>query len=182
MNRLIQLVVILSLGVIAAGCTTTGYWTDRGRDAADIFTAAVGKDNGVKVRAGPVHAGIYAGADCAGLRGGEFAGHIERVMTWTREGSFPNVYDVDITLMSVESFKPNEMPTAKLRNKHFHALGVPVFCAGVGPDSSSFPWYYYTQFEVCLGCLRGIRLGVNPGELLDFLLGWTTLDIFSDDL
>ena len=26
------------------------------------------------------------------------------------------------------------------------------------------------------------RLGLNPGELLDFGLGWTTLDIFADDL
>ena len=26
------------------------------------------------------------------------------------------------------------------------------------------------------------RAGVNVGELIDFLLGWTTLDIFGDDL
>ena len=26
-----------------------------------------------------------------------------------------------------------------------------------------------------------IKLGFNPGELLDFILGWTTIDIFSDD-
>ncbi len=59
---------------------------------------------------------------------------------------------------------------------------MPIFCAGVGTAGSSFPWYYYTQCEVCLGVLRGVRLGVNPGELLDFLLGWTTLDTFNDDL
>jgi hypothetical protein len=28
----------------------------------------------------------------------------------------------------------------------------------------------------------GLRVGFNPGELVDFLLGWTTLDIYNDDL
>ena len=27
-----------------------------------------------------------------------------------------------------------------------------------------------------------IRQSVMPGELLDFILGWTTIDIFNDDL
>ncbi len=27
-----------------------------------------------------------------------------------------------------------------------------------------------------------LGLGFNPGELLDFILGWTTLDIFKDDI
>jgi len=27
-----------------------------------------------------------------------------------------------------------------------------------------------------------VKLGLNPGELLDFILGWTTLDIFHDDI
>ena len=28
----------------------------------------------------------------------------------------------------------------------------------------------------------GVRLEINLGELLDFVLGWTTLDIFNDDI
>ncbi len=27
-----------------------------------------------------------------------------------------------------------------------------------------------------------LRLGFNPGELLDFLLGWFTIDIYNDDI
>jgi len=27
-----------------------------------------------------------------------------------------------------------------------------------------------------------VRLGFNPGELLDFILGWTTIDIYGDDI
>ncbi len=42
---------------------------------------------------------------------------------------------------------------------------------------------YYTQLEVAAGALLvGARVGFNPGELLDFLLGWTTLDIYGDDV
>ncbi|MDT8390564.1 MAG: hypothetical protein RRC34_08670 [Lentisphaeria bacterium] len=41
---------------------------------------------------------------------------------------------------------------------------------------------YYTQIEVVVGVLGSIRLGFNPGELLDFILGWTTLDIYGDEL
>lgn len=46
--------------------------------------------------------------------------------------------------------------------------------------SKSLP--YFSQIDVVVGIGRGIRLGCNPGELLDFLLGWTTVDIFNDDL
>jgi hypothetical protein len=30
--------------------------------------------------------------------------------------------------------------------------------------------------------LQNVRCGFNPGELLDFILGWTTIDIFKDDI
>jgi len=55
-----------------------------------------------------------------------------------------------------------------------------------GFTENETPWRqrlaYYTEGEVALGCHYTVRLGVNPGELLDFLLGWTTLDIYGDDL
>jgi hypothetical protein len=41
---------------------------------------------------------------------------------------------------------------------------------------------YWTQIEVIGDVGVGCRLGFNPGELLDFILGWTTIDIFDDDL
>ena len=41
---------------------------------------------------------------------------------------------------------------------------------------------YYTQVEVVIAIIGSLRLGFNPGELLDFLVGWTTLDIYGDDL
>ena len=41
---------------------------------------------------------------------------------------------------------------------------------------------YYTQLEVFIGALGTLRLGLNPGELVDFSLGWTGIDIYGDDL
>jgi hypothetical protein len=32
-----------------------------------------------------------------------------------------------------------------------------------------------------LGLGGTLRLGFNPGELLDFILGWTAIDIYNDD-
>ena len=45
-----------------------------------------------------------------------------------------------------------------------------------------FPLSYYTQIEAEVGLVGSVRIGFNPGELLDFLLGWTTLDVFGDDI
>lgn len=41
---------------------------------------------------------------------------------------------------------------------------------------------YLTQIEVSTGIGGTLRFGFNPFELLDFILGWTTIDIFSDDI
>jgi len=40
---------------------------------------------------------------------------------------------------------------------------------------------FWTQIDLALGVYWPIRIGFNPGELLDFLLGWTALDIYGDD-
>ena len=50
------------------------------------------------------------------------------------------------------------------------------------PDCRTPHWSYLTQIEAVVGLGPTIRLGFNPGELLDFFFGWTTLDLFQDDL
>ena len=59
------------IGVVGCmiGCTTP-YAIDRKRDAADIFTAAVGLGGGVKARVGPLRTGLVADIGLAGLRSG----------------------------------------------------------------------------------------------------------------
>jgi hypothetical protein len=36
-------------------------------------------------------------------------------------------------------------------------------------------------FLLSIGLYYGVRAGVNVNEAVDFLLGWTTLDIMGDD-
>jgi hypothetical protein len=43
------------------------------------------------------------------------------------------------------------------------------------------PAYYYTQIELSVGLFGGLRIGLNPGELIDALAGIFTFDPFSDD-
>ena len=50
-----------------------------------------------------------------------------------------------------------------------------------GPTLQGSP-ALYTQLEVVIGLGGTLRLGFNPGVLLDFLLGWFTIDISYDDI
>ena len=43
------------------------------------------------------------------------------------------------------------------------------------------PGYYFTQIDITAGAYYGIRFGVNPGEFIDFLLGWLKIDLYNDD-
>lgn len=45
-----------------------------------------------------------------------------------------------------------------------------------------YPKSYLFQIEVYVGVGLGIRLGFNFAELLDFIFGFTTIDILDDDL
>lgn len=73
---------------------------------------------------------------------------------------------------------------SELRHKDYEAIGifVPLISWVDEPNNPSTKWVYNTQIEVAVGLVGTLRLGFNPGELLDFLLGWTTVDIFNDDL
>jgi hypothetical protein len=167
--------LILSLAVIATltGCSTT-YMVDRRRDAADILTLGVGLGLGAKVRVGPLQTGLLFESDMAALRGGEFVNY--------KEGA----YNEEFLFTGMEIFAPEEFkPPYPQRGKTFKAYGglswIP-FVHLVNEETEMHCYSYYTQIEL-VGALYGsVRVGVNPGELVDFVLGWTTIDIFNDDV
>jgi hypothetical protein len=167
-------VILALLLPLLAGCANE-YWPNRLHDAADIFTLIVGYGGGVKARVGPLHAGLFAGTDYAGLRGGE-AG------LFPNDAAFPN--DGELTLVSAEDFFcPGE------RDKSFKARGGfllagPSYSTTVSPFEwhlHSHPFYYYTEIEAAIGIGGTLRAGFNPGEFVDFLLGFVGIDIFHDD-
>jgi hypothetical protein len=191
MKKLHHIVEVLAIAVTLTGCASTkAYFVDRGRDAADVVTVTVGAGLGAKARIGPLHAGILASFDAMGIRGGHIGGYDTfRTIGW------------DTTLSCVDAFYCDT--TTKQRNKDYTAEtylsaesgkskfmpdphgGVPFICvpkcnAGVKPPQSC-P-YYYTQIEAVLAVGPSVRVGFNPGELLDFFLGWFGIDIMNDDI
>ena len=168
---------------IYAGSAPSDYLTDRLRDGADVFTATVGKGGGVKVRVGPLRAGLFFNHDRAGLRGGEFYRSIPKnyvtssdFFTWT----YP--LDLDLILFSHEGFltgRSERHKSATFRKKKFASESA--FVLSWCEERYRSP-YYYTQIETAFGIGGTIRLGFNPGELLDFIVGWLKIDLYKDDL
>ena len=43
-------------------------------------------------------------------------------------------------------------------------------------------WSIYSDIHIVCALGAGFRIGINPGEIADFILGWCMIDIFHDDL
>ncbi len=174
---------LLLVAVSNSGCA--GYFARRLDDACDIFTAtAEVKSVGFKAQMGPWGGlGVY-GSDSDAFGVGFIGGQRTR-------------YDfTDVTMPPfvgfVQKFRNFEDDR---RRKEFHVVqswGVPYLRPQTNPSgfSGGFKeagdWRRvaprYTQVEIAIGFWGGIRLGMNFGELIDFLVGWTTLDVFGDDV
>jgi hypothetical protein len=163
------------LAASLSGCATTGdYLANRGRDLADIVTIGTGLGGGAKARIGPIQTGLFADMQMIALRGGHFPCENDGHM-------FPSNCELEVLVVGFESFNPKTgRSVAKPRRKSFTAEGHDIpFVMIVDPPGSPA---YYTQIEVAGGLLLNLRLGFNPGELLDFILGWGNIDIFRDDI
>jgi hypothetical protein len=185
MKPSLQMLLISSLSLIITGCASTkAFFADRGRDALDMVTLGAGIGWGAKVRTGPLQTGLLADMSMASLRGGEL--HVDSRKSPSGEPTLL-AYEGQVIACGSEIFESCDLP----RNKNFVAStwlheepkGA-FFYRGVQPkqDPAVHVPYYWTQFEVVADVGIGIRAGVNPGEILDFILGWTTLDIFHDDI
>jgi hypothetical protein len=42
--------------------------------------------------------------------------------------------------------------------------------------------YLFSQIEIVAAVGPSIRIGVNPGEILDFVVGWLGFDLYDDDI
>ncbi|MBP7281765.1 MAG: hypothetical protein KBA66_09325 [Leptospiraceae bacterium] len=146
------------------------YVKDRIMDLRDIIiiTGSVGFMGGVKAQVGPVGLGLYAEdgggighsgiplAAESGIRNGEVGSHKTRELIFVINKTSSNPSDSDKDMRSQKRCKSYE-----------NSLDNP----------SS-----YTRLGIGLGFIIGAKLEVNPGELLDFLLGFFLLDIYKDDI
>jgi hypothetical protein len=175
MRRAALLVLILA-PAMASGCSSRGYFADRSNDAKDIFTVTVGVGGGAKARVGPVHTGVIMSFGSAGLRNGHFGQSIGE-----------DNFDVELLVVPVEEesgkwyFSQEGVNFGDERGKDYSRATSRVPFVTTGIDSGVTP-HYWSQIEVAGGLGLTVRLGFNPGELLDFLLGWFGIDIYGDDI
>jgi len=154
--------------ILCTGCAGTGYLADRARDAGDVFTATGGVGMGASVKCAFLNLGAISFADKAGLRAGEFYTDPEDGTTFAGQS--------DLLLMGETVFRT---PETRRRGTDIHDikfLGVSEVPTG-GRSMGQM-----TQFEIAGALGVGLRLGVNPGELVDFFLGWAYVDVFGDDM
>jgi len=175
MKTIFALAILLSLALATSGCATCGYLLDRGRDAADIFTATLGIGCGIKARAGPIQPALFQNADLCGLRTGQiFWNGNDLILNDELYTPFP-LKKWQLT-SGTETFRIDTSPIPEERAKYVVAYSpFPGIAIGT-------PATFYTQIELAGGLGLTLRLGFNAGELLDFILGWSTLDILNDDI
>jgi len=181
MRTRVCLALFASLAALSSGCATSGPGLDHQRDAADIVTLSLGFGLGVKARAGPVQFGLlYDGTEFVGLRGGTTYCLARRKPPGTS-------LETVTMLLNFEEFLPDAETTRLTfdRRKAFCSVGVLVFT--ITEPRGDLHWhetapYYYTQLEAVVAIGPSVRVGINPGELVDFILGWFGADIYNDDL
>lgn len=175
--------VLLSAAcAVCSGCASSGYLKDRMHDGADVFTATAGKGFGVQTRVGPAHVGLLGAGDRVGIRGGQVLPlRSSAGPSFIDSGAYGGEYCIGV--FGYEYFGTMAGTENGGRHKEFET----IFCFIPTGESlkSGKPVLnpaYWTQIEVVAGVGISLRLGFNPGELVDFLLGWFGLDIYSDDL
>ncbi len=182
-NRAIKLCYLsMVIALFSCGCASdymSAYMKDRDNDALDVFSVTAGIGLGAKVRVSCFNAGELSYGEATGLRGGSLIPQ-KFIDAWSP--------DLETTVIGFQDYENKDG-----RGKTFHSMTI----CGVGilrsedPKTHNmsffdynyeiFPVYYFTQIEVIFALGAGFRLGFNPGELIDFIVGWTTIDIFNDD-
>ena len=199
--KTILLSIVISVGY---GCQSN-YWEDRKNDSLDLFSFSYGYGLGVKPRIGPIAVSpFYYYRANKGFKCGEFYDNQERDTDSSYMMPFTYLEGFQGGLMADKRNKAYTSAGALifvLAMPYRGSSWIPILPPG-GPDvkiSSSEKETpegkenvydpnkethisFYTDIEVMIALGAGAKIGFNPGELVDFLLGWTTLDIFNDDV
>ena len=152
-----------------SGCA---YLHDRGRDACDMVTLAAEAQTvnvSFQVSKGVLGYGLAYGPG-VGLRSG----------TW---GIFQSS-EINAVLFGFKTLAPSAGDQERHKGYDYSYSWNPW-----EHEEENFfgtyeegEWFNAWQVEVAAGLGIGARAGVNLAEILDFILGWTTLDICKDDI
>jgi hypothetical protein len=184
----------LSLALCQAGCGSR-YARDRLADFVDVFDMELGFGPGLDVR---------GRASCIGTGLGVSK---QRVLAWHgRQFGFAERAAAGVLLASVTEVREESYSLGTLGRApaeydehcaHRHDLKCLLSLAHWEDDrqahvpshesaqSNLWPPHWWQALDAEFGGafgVVGLHVGISPGQLLDFLLGWTTLDIVGDDL
>ncbi|UDQ98339.1 hypothetical protein AAEX28_15345 [Lentisphaerota bacterium WC36G] len=163
MKRFFSILVVLVEVILISGCMSinendSNYAVDRKRDFNDIFHTAVMLGAGGKIQTGPINLSL-------GILLTHFT---ERKIKVISAG-----------VGSEEKYLYEKINWA--RNKNYKA--VSIYGISYAEPLNQNVANYYTQFDTGFGTpLGGLYLGFNPGELLDWSLGYWGIDIYDDDI
>jgi len=201
-----NLLFITLLSMVVSSCATTGYMQDRRHDAEDIFILGFGNGAGAAVRTGPLSISplsihydkwIYRNGTALKIPSNP-DGSLKNCnsscgflcFSWEqccpKCCDFPDEMKTHLVAMNERGKLFVAKPLGETRSAakdHHHSFPVPFVtlpCRGAETKAPSPA--YYTQIEVRAGFVKSGRFGFNPGELVDFLFGWMTIDLFRDDL
>jgi len=185
MSRKVFLPLLLALLGLAQGCA---YLNNRANDAKDMidvgFTFSE-KPQFALYASGPfVQVGTagYGQVDghFFGLGGGKFclwAPHYEHsygLLVWGREWISFSHSEAEIAAMT------EEKAAAATSDMQVGIVGMPLGLAGVGAPPPGLKYIGSCPHYIHLGWI-GVVGGPRYLQMLDFILGWTTLDICCDD-
>ncbi|MCX7044290.1 MAG: hypothetical protein NTX50_02235 [Candidatus Sumerlaeota bacterium] len=187
------------LVILCTGCATVGgYLRDRTLDAFDVFSVTLGLGGGVAGRAGPVHLGLGAYVDSYGIRGGDwrvFPGLMDAggygmtledtLQIWDSSGRCLPIGAISISRILGASenryvYKCHQVTGGPLL-AFLHEEEEDSYYDADQKERKPVLRPYYTQIDCSVAALFGVRIGFNPGELLDFCLGFLTIDLYKDD-
>ena len=160
--QLTRIATCAALSALLSSCQMAGA---RARDAADIFSIGLACGLGVKAQVLPVASTVGLIFNGVAIKNGECD-------TFGPCGSTGN--DVGLGIWG------GTASGGAARGKHYDVTYVLVGIPDYG-DAPPALRPYYTEIEIAAAAWLGVRAGFNPGELVDFLLGWFGVDIYGDD-
>lgn len=171
-----NLLFVLLIGLMTTGCASS-YMVDRGRDAADIFTVSIGRGAGAKARVGLIATGLVYSQSLAGIEGGQLYGPLKESSSLERCNA-----DLAVLLGGIETVGKHTYSTSRAKScDSFYFCFFPVEHLSDASNNSSAA-ALYSSVNVVIGAGVTVKAGISFGELLDFILGWATIDILNDDI
>jgi len=188
---------MLLLAAVLVSTTGCHYVSRRGHDFADMFKLSGGLHLGVSASARAFIFGYGAGAaqsyrvgiEKKGIFGQweEFEVGFPAINAWgiydLADGMYRNGESLERALGALYNQAFEEGFAGPRREVYIPIIAMPLSYeeSAEGGIKEKHRFAEYCWVEGGGGALLSVRAGFNPLEFIDFLAGWTTLDIIGDD-